>query len=243
MLLCPLNFPGKNTGVGCHFLLQGIFLTQGSNPHLLHLLHWQADSLHWGIWKVINFHPRYYNFMSTPDITIGNDSNHVIDSFKPYGSLTSSTLINGLHSHSNYNDWSSKKFCHKQSHPPLSLSSYCIGPKNFQSEVHPILLICTHIHLPGCPRKYHTITWVNAMTDLKIIILATHSNPFCPHLANFILIPLVSFLKLNQFFNYLSHQIIWSPTSQGQYRWMRVIRLELFPCPSLRQKSDLYQYW
>ena len=25
------NFPGKNTGTGCHFLLQGIFLTQGSN--------------------------------------------------------------------------------------------------------------------------------------------------------------------------------------------------------------------
>ena len=32
----------KNTGVGCHFLLQGIFPTQGSN---LHLLHWQLDSL------------------------------------------------------------------------------------------------------------------------------------------------------------------------------------------------------
>ena len=30
------NFPGKSTGVGCHFLLQGIFLTQGSNPGLLH---------------------------------------------------------------------------------------------------------------------------------------------------------------------------------------------------------------
>ena len=28
--------PGKNTGVGCHALLQGIFLTQGSNPGLLH---------------------------------------------------------------------------------------------------------------------------------------------------------------------------------------------------------------
>ena len=39
------NFPGKNTGVGCHFLLQGIFLTQGSNPSLLCLLHWQSDSL------------------------------------------------------------------------------------------------------------------------------------------------------------------------------------------------------
>ena len=31
-LLCPWNSPGKNTGVGCHVLLQGIFLTQGSNP-------------------------------------------------------------------------------------------------------------------------------------------------------------------------------------------------------------------
>ena len=44
-LLCPWDFPGKNTGVGCHFLLQGIFLTQGSNLCLLCLLHWQADSL------------------------------------------------------------------------------------------------------------------------------------------------------------------------------------------------------
>ena len=41
-LLCPWDFPSKNTGVGCHFLLQGIFPTQGSNPHLLH---WQVDSL------------------------------------------------------------------------------------------------------------------------------------------------------------------------------------------------------
>ena len=29
--LCPWNFPGKNTGVGCHALLQGIFPTQGMN--------------------------------------------------------------------------------------------------------------------------------------------------------------------------------------------------------------------
>ena len=43
--LCPLAFPGKNTGVGCLFLLQGIFPTQGSNLTLLCLLHWQADSL------------------------------------------------------------------------------------------------------------------------------------------------------------------------------------------------------
>ena len=41
-LFCPWASPDKDTGVGCHFLLQGIFLTQGLNPHLLH---WQADSL------------------------------------------------------------------------------------------------------------------------------------------------------------------------------------------------------
>ena len=34
-LLCPRDFPGKDTGMGCHFFLQGIFLSQGSNPCLL----------------------------------------------------------------------------------------------------------------------------------------------------------------------------------------------------------------
>ena len=44
-LLCPWNSPGKNSEVGCHFLLQGIFPTQGLQPHLLRLLHWQVGSL------------------------------------------------------------------------------------------------------------------------------------------------------------------------------------------------------
>ena len=35
-LLCPWNSPGKTAGVGCHFLLQGIFSTQELNPGLLH---------------------------------------------------------------------------------------------------------------------------------------------------------------------------------------------------------------
>ena len=47
------NLPGSSahgisrqeTGVSCHFLLQGFFPTQGSNPGLLHLLHWQVGSL------------------------------------------------------------------------------------------------------------------------------------------------------------------------------------------------------
>ena len=41
-LYSPWDFPGKNTEIGHHFLLRGIFPTQGSNPGLLH---WQADSL------------------------------------------------------------------------------------------------------------------------------------------------------------------------------------------------------
>ena len=42
----PLSWdsPGVNTGVGCNFLFQGIFLTRGLNVHLLHVLIWQADS-------------------------------------------------------------------------------------------------------------------------------------------------------------------------------------------------------
>ena len=43
--LFPWDFPGKNTGVGCHALLPCILLTLGSNAHLLGLLHWQVGSL------------------------------------------------------------------------------------------------------------------------------------------------------------------------------------------------------
>ena len=44
-LLSPRGSPGKNTGVGCHDFLQEIFLSQGLNSQLLHLLHWQGGSL------------------------------------------------------------------------------------------------------------------------------------------------------------------------------------------------------
>ena len=39
------DFLGRNTGVGCHFLLQEIFPTQGWIPCLMCFLHWQVDSL------------------------------------------------------------------------------------------------------------------------------------------------------------------------------------------------------
>ena len=38
--LCPWDFAGKNTRVGCHVFLQGIIPTQGLNPCLLCFLHW-----------------------------------------------------------------------------------------------------------------------------------------------------------------------------------------------------------
>ena len=44
-LLCLWNSISKNTGVGCHFLLQGIFPTQGLNPCFFGLLYWQEYSL------------------------------------------------------------------------------------------------------------------------------------------------------------------------------------------------------
>ena len=51
-----MGFPGKNTGVGNHSLLQGFFPTQEGLPSLLRLLHWQADSLplgHLRVWPVL----------------------------------------------------------------------------------------------------------------------------------------------------------------------------------------------
>ena len=58
--LCLWYFPGKNTGVGCYFLLQGIFLTQELNPLLLpYLLHcrqilycWTTGGAHNTLWCV-----------------------------------------------------------------------------------------------------------------------------------------------------------------------------------------------
>ena len=50
-LLCPWDSPGKNIGVGCHFLLQGIFLTQESNPGLLHCREILYHLSHWWLWS------------------------------------------------------------------------------------------------------------------------------------------------------------------------------------------------
>ena len=69
-LLCPWDFPGKNTEVGSHSLLQGIFPTQGSNPCFLY---WQVGSLPLSNQKVLIIYtltscsaPSKYTLAETP---------------------------------------------------------------------------------------------------------------------------------------------------------------------------------
>ena len=58
---CPWDFPGKNTEVGCHFLLLGIFPAQGSNTRLLNcrriLYHWVNREAEYP-WKLKNYNQR-----------------------------------------------------------------------------------------------------------------------------------------------------------------------------------------
>ena len=66
-------------GVGCHFLLQGIFLTQGLNPYLLHLQHWQVDSLplsHLGSLLKDNHHVNISWHLNTAAQSMGPKCSH-----------------------------------------------------------------------------------------------------------------------------------------------------------------------
>ena len=63
-LLCPGDSPGKNTGVGCHFILQGIFPTQGSNLGLLRLLHHRQILREWPCAQFISTPRGWYSDQS-----------------------------------------------------------------------------------------------------------------------------------------------------------------------------------
>ena len=91
-LLCLWDFPGKSTGVGCHCLLQRIFLTQGSNPGLphcrqmlYHLSHqggpyklnlpltWSVAAINKSLWSTeeqyYQFKPRPHGYLHNPQST------------------------------------------------------------------------------------------------------------------------------------------------------------------------------
>ena len=73
MFYPPWDFPGKNTGVGCHFLLQRIFPTQGLNPSLLHCRQTLYHLSHQGS-LVITFLPRseclFISWLQSPSAVI-----------------------------------------------------------------------------------------------------------------------------------------------------------------------------
>ena len=50
-----IEFSSQEHWGGLHFLLQGIFSTQGSNLRLSCPLHWQADSYYWATWEALKF--------------------------------------------------------------------------------------------------------------------------------------------------------------------------------------------
>jgi len=72
-LLCPWDTPGKNTGVGCHALLQGIFPTQGSNPGLL-----GRRILYYGVTKeaqgasILEQNSSFFELFSSPTASVGH---------------------------------------------------------------------------------------------------------------------------------------------------------------------------
>ena len=74
-LLCPWDSPGKNIGVSCHSLLQGIFLTQGLNPHLLCLLHWRRIFISESPGKHRQIHRQTYRWLRTKLSTTVNGIN------------------------------------------------------------------------------------------------------------------------------------------------------------------------
>ena len=76
-LVCLWDPPGKNTGVGCHALLQGIFPTQRWNLCHLRLLHWQMDSLPVVPPEKPFLSGALYNFWRSSGLTVANWNPHL----------------------------------------------------------------------------------------------------------------------------------------------------------------------
>ena len=96
---CPWISPGKNTGVGSHSLLQGLFLTQGSNLGLLHcrqilyhVSHWGSPRITTGLVKTVTgkLHSRVSD-------TTGPEWDHRICMFNEFPSDTTAAGLGVTH--------------------------------------------------------------------------------------------------------------------------------------------------
>ena len=79
-ILCQWDFPGKNTRVSCHSLLQGILQTQGSNPHLPVLYCWHTGEVHVSTllsW-LSPYCLDYHHFVVSFEIEMSETSNFVL---------------------------------------------------------------------------------------------------------------------------------------------------------------------
>ena len=89
----PGNFPGKSTGAGCHFLLQGIILSQGSNPGLLHcrqmLYLWATREAH-----IVLYFGAYNRFIILFMQVIHKKPNTKNEHFSSYSTLKSTVVQN-----------------------------------------------------------------------------------------------------------------------------------------------------
>ena len=131
-LLCPWDFPGKNTGVVCHILLQGIFPTQGLK---LHLLHQQANSLpmgHLGSPHKLIKHPLY--FLKT--LRICEAVKKFQNNFSPSNRKTDSAFFADLESNSEVEK--PKGFSFIRIHPQLCRSDLTCSLAEFSLNLHSI---------------------------------------------------------------------------------------------------------
>ena len=91
---CPWNSPGKNTGVGCHFLLQGIFLNQGLNPWLLCLLHCR-----WILYQWATGEAPYSTDSITVYLQLEEGVQHTVIWSVCHGRTASETVLKALQEH------------------------------------------------------------------------------------------------------------------------------------------------
>ena len=161
-LLCPWGFPGKNTGVGYHFLLQGIFLSQELN------LHWRVDSLPQTTWEApINYSCVRMHSVLPSNPTLG----HPVDCSPPgssvHGILQARTL-----------EWVTTPSS-RASSPPRDWTQiscvYCIASRPYTAEP------------PGKPKlftvlyKYEVITGMTLQLYYEPGLFSKGEKPSLPY--------------------------------------------------------------
>ena len=138
-LLCPWDFPGKNTGVGCqYFLLQEIFRTQGLNLHLLCLLHWYyfTSFATWEACIICSY--ILFLLLSSNSLPIDNGDHHL----PPCSHHTSRSPYRGKASHDS---------CfHSTAQKPLSFNE--LPPRHY-----------AEIIFPGDRDRCGVLIWLNCL--------------------------------------------------------------------------------